>query len=77
MLVFIYDLLIYPISIRVIWVMLTLPLNYLCIKYGINIGNTDLFSTESQYLILKWFKLVILYQASNAGDIPFPLTSLV
>ena len=43
----------------------------------LNVGHTDLFYTVSQYLTLEWFKIVLLYQVYNAGDIvsPFPLLS--
>ena len=37
----------------------------------LNIGHADLFKIILQYFTPKWFKVVFLYQAFNAGDIPY------
>ena len=42
----------------------------------LNLGDTYLFNTVSQYLTLKGFKVVFQYQACNEGDTPCLLPSL-
>ena len=43
----------------------------------LNMGHPDLSNTILQCIILIWFKIVFLDQASEASGIPFPIPTLV
>ena len=50
---------------------------YYMFNIVLDIGHADLFNIMLQYFNLMWFKIVILYQATNASDIPSLLPTLL